>query len=118
MVAFGDHTFKAGIDTGFTGFLCLPFLDAVKPGLIFRGVIPVTLADGNSQSFTYCLGEVQLNSKIEIGIVIITPSNQALVGMEFLRQFGLRLVVDATNNTTTLTDDPDLTQPTNTISSN
>lgn len=111
VTSFGDHKFEAGIDTGFTGFLSLPFLDAVKPGLILRGVIPLTLADGQSQSFIYCLGEVQIESKSQIGIVVISPSNDVLVGMEFLRQFNLKLIVDSTTKQVILTDEEPPIQP-------
>ena len=111
VASFGDHKFEAGIDTGFTGFLSLPFLDAVKPGLIFRGVIPLILADGQSQSCIYCLGEVQIESKSQIGIVVISPSNEVLVGMDFLRQFSLRLIVDPTTQQTMLTDEEPPIQP-------
>ncbi|MEW5701979.1 MAG: hypothetical protein AB1792_07105 [Candidatus Zixiibacteriota bacterium] len=104
VAAYGDHQFNAGVDAGFTAFLSLPFFDAVKPGLIFSGVMPLTLADGKPTSFLYCLGQVQIGEKQEIGVIVISPSDDALVGMEFLRQFGFHLEIDPTANTVTLDD--------------
>ncbi|MEW6052141.1 MAG: hypothetical protein AB1644_13895 [Candidatus Zixiibacteriota bacterium] len=107
---FGEHEYEAGIDTGFTGFMFLPFLEALKPGLILRGAMPLTLADGKPQTFLYCLGEVLIESKSDLGIVLISPSDDVLIGMEFLTQFGLKLIVDPISKSATLTDEEILLQ--------
>jgi predicted aspartyl protease len=96
---------QAGIDTGFTGFLSLPFPEAFKPGLILKGVMSLTLADGSTQHQLCCLGAVEFEGKSEVGVIIMSTSNDALVGIEFLRQFKLQLIVDAYNKTFTLTDE-------------
>lgn len=108
---YGKHTFEAGVDTGFTGFLSIPFLSAVKAGLIFGGAISLTLADGKSQSFLYCLGLAEAGTKSAIGIVVISPSDDILLGMEFLRLLGLRLIVDPISKTAILTDEDPPIQP-------
>lgn len=52
------RTVKALIDTGFDGFLSLPILEAFPIGLLLRGTMPVTLADGSTQQTLYCLGGI------------------------------------------------------------
>jgi predicted aspartyl protease len=109
---FGKHSFEAGMDTGFTGFLSIPLLAAVKAGLILGGVMPLTLADGKSQSFLYCLGAAETETKSAIGVTVISPSDDVLIGMEFLRLLGLRLIVDPISKTAILTDeDPPIQLP-------
>ncbi|MGH8015837.1 MAG: hypothetical protein ACREBV_06565 [Candidatus Zixiibacteriota bacterium] len=112
---FGTHDFVAGIDTGFSGFLSLPFLGAIKSALIFGGVMPLTLADGSTQPFLYCVGEVKVQTKSAIGLILVSRSNDVLAGMEFLKLLGLRLIVDPTTNVATLTDEvtfpPPATEP-------
>ncbi len=102
---FGKHTFDAGIDTGFTGFLSLPFLSAVKAGLIFGGAMPLTLADGSSQTFLYCIGMAEINQKSGVGLILVTQSQDVLAGMEFLKLLNLQLIVDPSTDTATLTDE-------------
>ena len=88
--------FTAMVDTGFSGFLLLPILEAFPVGLILRGTIPITLADGTSQTKLTCLGEIHFEGKSEIGLIIIEwQSTDVLVGMDFLRKFKRKLVVDA-----------------------
>ena len=87
--------FTAMVDTGFSGFLLLPILEAFPVGLILRGTIPITLADGTSQTKLTCLGEIHFEGKSEIGLIIIEwQSTDVLVGMDFLRKFKRKLVVD------------------------
>jgi predicted aspartyl protease len=88
--------FTAMVDTGFSGFLLLPILEAFPVGLILRGTIPITLADGTSQTKLTCLEEIHFEGKSEIGLIIIEwQSTDVLVGMDFLRKFKRKLVVDA-----------------------
>jgi len=57
--------------------------------------MPVTLADGSVQNKLMCLGSAGVGSEAKVGVVLIEPgSNQALLGMEFLRQFEKKLVID------------------------
>jgi predicted aspartyl protease len=95
--------FTAMVDTGFSGFLLLPILEAFSVGLILRGTTPITLADGSSQTKLTCLGEVHFGGDSEVGLIIIEwQSTDVLVGMDFLRKFKGRLVVDAPKGMVTL----------------
>lgn len=88
--------FTAMMDTGFSGFLLLPILEAFPVGLILRGTTPITLADGSTQTKLTCLGEVHFGGRSEVGLIIIEwQSTEILVGMDFLRKFERKLVVDA-----------------------
>ena len=89
------HPFTAMVDTGFSGFLLLPILSAFPVGLLLQGTMRITLADGRTQTKLTCLGTLHFDGRHDVGVVIIENQNtQVLVGMEFLRVFNLRLVVE------------------------
>jgi predicted aspartyl protease len=83
------------IDTGFTGFLSIPIVQAFPLGLFLTGSLALTLADGK-QAFRYtCLGCAELDGRKEMGLIVIEPGgSQTLLGMAFLKKFNLQLVVD------------------------
>lgn len=91
--------FNAIVDTGFSGFLLLPILEAFPVGLILRGTIPITLADGSTQTKLTCMGELHFDGESQVGLIIIEyQSTDVLVGMDFLTKFRRELVVDPANN--------------------
>jgi predicted aspartyl protease len=95
------------VDTGFSGFLLIPILDAFPIGLLLRGTTSITLADGSTQSKLTCLGLVHFDGKDEAGIIIIEWQNtDILVGMEFLRAFKKEFRIDPSNGLVELTDAP------------
>lgn len=97
--------FTALVDTGISGFLLLPILEAFPVGLILRGTMPIILADGSQQTKLVGLGQVTFDGKSELGLIIMEWENtQVLVGMEFLRKFGKQLIVDAAANTVEIID--------------
>jgi clan AA aspartic protease len=90
------RSFTALVDTGFSGFLSLPMVQAFPLGLILHGTTTVILADGTRQSKFTCLGDVTFGDQSEVGTIIIEPdADEALVGMEFLKKFKLALLTDA-----------------------
>jgi predicted aspartyl protease len=99
--------FTAMVDTGFSGFLLLPILNAFPIGLLLQGTLPITLADGSTQTKLTCLGSIHFDGSEEIGIVIIEWQNtDVLVGMEFLTRFRKQLRVDPTNALVEIVDAP------------
>ena len=89
---------KALVDTGFTGFLSIPILEAFPIGLLLHGTTSVQLADGSTQVKLTCLGMAHLGDEGQVGLIIIEPqSTQVLVGIDFLRKFKRQLVVDPTS---------------------
>jgi clan AA aspartic protease len=95
----------AMVDTGFSGFLLLPILEAFPVGLILSGTTSIELADGSKQNKLTCLGQIHFGGMKKVGLIIIEWENTAiLVGMDFLRKFEKTLVVDPLNNQVALFD--------------
>lgn len=105
--------FTAIVDTGFSGFLLLPILEAFPVGLILRGTTGITLADGSSQTKLTCLGLLHFDGETQVGLIIIeNQTTDILVGMDFLMKFGLELTVDPINNVVKLSKSVPLPAPT------
>lgn len=80
--------FEAVLDTGFTGFLSMPLIEAFPLGLVLYGTAGVLLADGRQQFKLTAKGMITVGSEQKVGIVILEPgSSELLLGMAFLRQF-------------------------------
>ena len=93
------------IDTGFTGFLSIPILQAFPIGLLLITTIPVTMADGRTDAKLGCLGKVHLGAEEQVGLIIIEPNSaKSLLGMDFLKKFNKKLLVDPLNGLIELTD--------------
>jgi len=89
------NTLHCVIDTGFTGFLSVPILEAFPIGLLLVGTMPVTLADGSTQYKLMCVGKANIGAESHVGTILIEPGgSQTLLGMEFLSVFSKRLIVD------------------------
>jgi predicted aspartyl protease len=90
--------FEAVIDTGFTGFISMPFVQAFPLGLPLTGTTPVVLADGNvhEKFMAICSAQLEGGTTWEAGVVILEPtSTDILLGMEFMQKFQKTLFVDA-----------------------
>jgi predicted aspartyl protease len=90
------------IDTGFDGFLSLPILEAFPIGLLLRGMMPVTLADGSTQDNLFCLGRIEFDGEKRDGTILTDWQGSALFGMDFLRTFRRALLVNPVNQIITL----------------
>lgn len=87
--------YEAILDTGFTGFLSMPLIEAIRNGLVLHGTTTVSFADGSSDNYRLTAqGQVKVDNESKIGVVVLEPSSrELLLGMAFLRQFGKVLVV-------------------------
>ena len=87
--------FTAVVDTGFSGFVSIPILQALRIGVQPSPATAfVTLADGKTQVRT--LGDiwVTIDNQKEGELAILEPtSTEILIGMDFLRAFKLALFV-------------------------
>ena len=95
---------QAVVDTGFSGFLLLPILNAFPIGLILDSITEITLADGSAHNKLVCRGNIHFASQTHTGLILIEEQEtDILVGLEFLQTFQLRLTLDTTNQTLDLT---------------
>lgn len=82
------------IDTGFTGFLQLPMHHAFTLKLPLDGTLSATLADGSKVTCLTVLGKVTYDGHTQQGVIALaTATTDILIGMDFLRQFKLGLMV-------------------------
>ena len=82
------------IDTGFTGFLQVPMLDAFPVGLPLVGTTPITYANGTTENKLTAMGTIAVGGKEASGLVILEYGQcDVLLGMGFLRVFKARLVM-------------------------
>lgn len=83
------------IDTGFTGFVLLPSQYALQLGLRIQGTTTVTLADESSCVCVLSEAYISLDSSTGRQGVVMLERNckEVLIGMDFLRQFGLGLAL-------------------------
>lgn len=97
--------FDAVIDTGFSGFLSMPLVQAFPLGLILYGTTTVTLADGSSDYKLTAQAMVVMGDVHEIGIAILEPSSsEVLIGMEFLKTFNRVLFLHPEKSIVTLAE--------------
>jgi predicted aspartyl protease len=86
--------FTGIIDTGFTGFIQLPLQHAFSLKLPLEGTTSYTMADGNQTVCLTALAKTTFADRMKLGVVTLAIGSQdTLVGMGFLRQFKLGLVV-------------------------
>jgi predicted aspartyl protease len=92
---FGNGVeFDAILDTGFTGFICMPLLKALPLGLVLYGTTSVELADGSQSMKLTAKGTATCYGDSKVGVIILEPSaNDILIGMDFLRIFQKALFV-------------------------
>ena len=86
--------FSGIIDTGFSGFIQLPFTVACSLQLPLEGTTTVSLADNSPLVMLTALANATLAERTELGTVYIsTTSETLLLGMDFLSRFDRALVV-------------------------
>ena len=78
------------MDTGFSGFLQIPWTEAFRLRLPLEGTSDSILADGSVEACITALGRARLiteGSDEKVGSVHLSDSPEILIGMEFLRMF-------------------------------
>src|SRR5580658_1586626 len=90
--------FEGVLDTGFTGFIQLPIQHAFSLKLPLEGTAQYTLADGSSATCLTALASTTFCAKSVVGVVTLAQGAQhILVGMGFLRQFKMGILMLSNN---------------------
>jgi clan AA aspartic protease len=85
---------EAVIDTGFSGFLSIPLMQAFPLALPLVGTTNVELADGVTHAKFTGISTIWLGAELQVGIAILEPSSSdVLLGMEFLKTFKKVLIL-------------------------
>ena len=82
------------VDSGFNGYLTLPYQEAFPLGLILNGIQLNTLADGSTASVFVCIGEVCVDGKCVQTPIDIQPANVILLGTKLLKQLDKTFILD------------------------
>jgi clan AA aspartic protease len=82
------------VDSGFNGYLTLPYQDAFPLGLILIGIQSNTLADGSTSSHFVCMGAVCVDGKCINTTIDIQPANIILLGTKLLKELGKTFILD------------------------
>ena len=76
----GSCKLDALIDTGFTGYVCVPNKIAKDLGLVLCAIDEVELGDGNWNERLVFEGQVRLLGRLTPVLVILTKSETASIG--------------------------------------
>src|SRR5438552_12476230 len=102
-----EREFDALIDTGYSGFVSMPIVDAFPLGLVLNSTTSLVLADNSKVVRLTAFGTATLeNGDSSLGVIVLEwDQGEVLVGMEFLRSLKKTLAVAPLAGTITLTDD-------------
>ena len=92
------------VDSGFNGYLTLPYVDAFPLGLVLKGIQSNTLADGSVVSHFVCIGEICVDGKCVSTTIDIKPANIILLGTKLLKELGKTFILDSLNGRVEITD--------------
>ena len=92
------------VDSGFNGYLTLPYVEAFPLGLVLTGIQSNTLADGSSASHFVCIGQVCVDGKCIQTTIDIQPANIILLGTKLLKELGKKFILDCANGKVEISD--------------
>ncbi|MBI3410505.1 MAG: aspartyl protease family protein [Planctomycetes bacterium] len=92
----GRANIPALLDTGFSGYMCLPTDLAVELGLQLAGTNVVEYADGRQKRELWFKGKVALKGVTRTAQIYLTDSDEALIGMKML--LDCRILIDVSKN--------------------
>jgi clan AA aspartic protease len=85
-------TFRALIDTGFSGHLSIPAKTAEKLGLVLVGQEKFELANGQWITQFYFKGQVRFLGRTQDAMILVSDSEVAQLGVSLLLDY--RLTID------------------------
>jgi len=87
-----SQEFDAIIDTGFSGFISMPAVQAFPLGLVLTGTTTTILADGSESVKLTALGTAAVAGESRMGTILLNlGTSDVLVGTEFIKSFGKTL---------------------------
>lgn len=95
---------EALVDSGFNGYLILPYVVAFPLGLVLSGVQSNTLADGSSSSHFVCIGKICVDGKCITTTIDIQPANIILLGTKLLKELEKTFILDSKNGRVEIID--------------
>ncbi len=101
-----SQNFNGIIDTGFNGYLQIPMVQALPLGLKLIGVMPSTIANGQTVVSLMCEGFVTVEGKEIETIVYLQDGNTVLIGTQLLEKIGKNLILDFVDGTFEFKDRP------------
>jgi predicted aspartyl protease len=95
--------YDALIDTGFTGTISIPIMQALPLGLTLFSTANFTLADGSIDNAFLCIGYAKFLGIEKAVVFALSKGKDILVGTEFLAEFGMLCEFDYKKMTFSLT---------------
>lgn len=95
--ALPDSPFQkisAIVDTGFNGYLSLPYVTAFPLGLLLTGMKASTVATGELAQHFVCIGTVKLGASAILTPIDIQPNCPVLLGTRLIKRLGKQLRID------------------------
>ena len=83
------------VDSGFNGYIQIPFVEAFPLGLVLAGVQANTLADGSTSSHLVCRGNVCIDGKCIETTIDIQQANIVLIGTKLLKELKKIFILDS-----------------------
>ena len=99
------------VDTGFNGFLKVPYIDAFPVGLILQGTETSTIANGTQTTDLACIGNVIMFGKRTPTFVSVAPNCPVLIGAQLIKLLGLDVHFDFHNGKLHFTETVKTTTP-------
>lgn len=95
---------NALVDSGFNGYLQIPFIEAFPLGLVLTGVQANTLADGSTSSHLVCKGQVCVDGKCIDTTIDIQPANVVLLGTKLLKELSKIFILNCSTGKVEIID--------------
>jgi len=90
-ISVNGLSIDAVVDTGFDSELCLPVQLAIRLGLKLKDVTMFELADGTIKREPVFFGSVKFGKETKDVGIILTESEDALIGTGMLSEYVLRI---------------------------
>lgn len=87
---------KAHIDTGYDGYLTLPFTSAFPLDLALVETKTYIIADGSSTKNFVCRGTITINKQEESIPIDVFPNSEILLGLPLIEKLGNNFQIDFT----------------------